>query len=303
MQPISARHSARSKALIVGAAVILLAGAFYYLLFRWHGDLLARHWLWFAEYRVTLSDPTSGTFPAFAHMLGWSLLAFGLLAKRNAVITTVVMLLMTATAEFTLGITDPADLLAALAGALSGVLVSIALLHRDVVRRRISDTVIAVALAGFSGLFISASCGSDCYGSSGVSPVYLSYTELRRSVAVVDARPLSAIKRLYLYDDYLFLNKRNAGIHILDNTDPRNPVNLAFIEIPGNTEISIRDNFLYADSYVDLVTLDLSDPDNIYEANRQIDIFPWDEYQNVSDDVYFDYTEIDQNRGVVVAYE
>ena len=67
--------------------------------------------------------------------------------------------------------------------------------------------------------------------------------------------------------------------------------------------MSIRSNYLYADSYTDLVTIDISDPQNVMEVDRDIDIFPYDAYQNIPDDVYFGYDDIDELRGVVVSYE
>ena len=91
-------------------------------------------------------------------------------------------------------------------------------------------------------------------------PVYMSYQELRGAVSYEAPRELEEVGRIYLYNDYFFLNQRNAGIHVFDNSDPSAPVNMGFVNIPGNTELAIRSNQLYADSYVDLVTLDISNP-------------------------------------------
>jgi len=221
------------------------------------------------------------------------------------------MLFLTLIAERFSGIYDPVDLYAAMAGTLIGLTVCFlrVMAVRDcpvvpVSRRRTGTT--AVAGTVLAAAFISGSycvhCG-DGYFEPSAKPVYLSYGELRSAVAVAPARELDSIKRVYLYEDFIFLNRRNEGIHVIDNSDPANPDNVAFINIPGNTEIAIRDNYLYADSYVDLVTLNLNDPQNIFEENRQIDIFPWDEYQNVPDNIWFEYGSIDQNRGVVVGYQ
>ena len=68
--------------------------------------------------------------------------------------------------------------------------------------------------------------------------------------------------------------KNVKGVHIIDNTSPSHPVNLGFIEIPGNADIAIKNNILYADSYVDLVALDISDVNDIREVDRVKDIFP-----------------------------
>lgn len=134
-------------------------------------------------------------------------------------------------------------------------------------------------------------------------PVYLSYTDLRNSIAVLPARTLDSIGRIYLYNNYFFLNEKNIGIHIFDNSDPFNPRNAGFIYIPGNTEVSIRDSYLYADSYIDLVTLDLNNLADIQVVDREEGVFPWDAHQNVPDDTNFSFDDLDESLGVVVGYE
>ncbi|MFK7995144.1 MAG: hypothetical protein AB8B87_13455 [Granulosicoccus sp.] len=133
-------------------------------------------------------------------------------------------------------------------------------------------------------------------------PVYMSYEQLRSSVKIESARAPDRIGRLYLYGDYVFLNEVNEGIHIIDNAEPTLPVNLGFIRIPGNTEIAVRDNYLYADSYVDLLTLDINDPMTLSVISRQQSIFPFDAYQNIPQNITFSGFEIDREQGVVVSY-
>ncbi len=133
------------------------------------------------------------------------------------------------------------------------------------------------------------------------TPVYLSYADLRSAVEIEPARELARVSRIYLYKNYIFINAQNQGIYVIDNTTPTAPENVAFIRIPGNTEISIRSDYLYADSYIDLVTLDVSDINNIEEVAREEAIFPYNARQNIPNDVSL-IGEIDSNRGVVVGY-
>lgn len=176
--------------------------------------------------------------------------------------------------------------------------------ERDVSRRSGSPRVIGPQRA-LAVLFLATSV----VGITGTSksnlgvrhtPVYMDYQTLRTSVEQVGRRNFGDVGRLYLYGDYLFLNERNIGIHVIDNSNPFDPQKISFIVIPGNTEISIREDNLYANSYVDLVTLDISDIEQISEVNRVDSIFPYDAYQNVPDDIYF--SDVDETRGVVVDY-
>ena len=38
--------------------------------------------------------------------------------------------------------------------------------------------------------------------------------------------------------------------YYVDVSDPADPQNIAFITIPGNVDIAIKENVLYADSYI-----------------------------------------------------
>ena len=69
--------------------------------------------------------------------------------------------------------------------------------------------------------------------------------------------------KIYFKDHYIFVNEYQKGIHVIDNEDPRNPQIIKFIEIPGNVDMAIADDILYADSYVDLLSIDISDIGNI----------------------------------------
>ena len=301
-----------SAALIFIAIASMLIGFAYYFIYRLPGNLLLSAWIGLPDFQLNWHDPSAGTLPSFLHMLALTCLSMAWLGRQYGVKLSLALLVMTVFAELNFGVFDPADLFMSVTGVLFALVIVVQINRhfcfpvgsRQLLSQR-QSRMAAASLVACSGLFIGATAPCyDCgYGSDYATPVYLSYSELRSAVQVESPRELRDIGRLYLYGNYIFLNRRNEGLHVLDNTDPRNPENILFIAIPGNTELSIRQNFLYADSYVDLVTLNLSDPMNIQEVNRQIDIFPWDEYQNVPDDIYFSYSDIDQNRGVVVAYD
>lgn len=131
-------------------------------------------------------------------------------------------------------------------------------------------------------------------------PIYLSYEELRSSIKYSDARVLVNPGKIYFKDDLIFINEEFQGVHIINNANPADPQNIGFIEIPGNVDIAIKNNTLYADSYIDLVAIDISDINNPTELNRVEDVFPYtlppyEEEHRVAD--------IDEEKGVVVGWE
>jgi hypothetical protein len=92
------------------------------------------------------------------------------------------------------------------------------------------------------------------------TPVYRTLPEVRANMKSSPARAIKAPGKIYIYGNYIFLNEFDEGIHIFDNSQPSSPQNLAFIPIPGSQDLAVKGNFLFADSYSDLVTFDISDP-------------------------------------------
>ena len=106
-------------------------------------------------------------------------------------------------------------------------------------------------------------------------PVYMSYSDLRAAVGNEAVRPLRTPGKLYFKDAYIFVSEVDEGIHVIDNNNPANPQPVAFIRVPGNRDLAIKGNILYADSYVDLVMIDISDPTQVQEVGRRAHVFPY----------------------------
>lgn len=105
-------------------------------------------------------------------------------------------------------------------------------------------------------------------------PLYKSIQEVRNNIKSSAAREIKAPGKLFIIGNYIFLNEINKGVHIIDNRNPALPVNKAFIDMPGNVDIAVKGNYLYADLYADLVVLDISDPLNVTKIKIAENIFP-----------------------------
>ncbi len=131
-------------------------------------------------------------------------------------------------------------------------------------------------------------------------PVYMDFAEFRASVKRQAPKTLVSPGKIYFYNNYLFINENQEGVHVIDNSNPSSPIFTAFIAIPGNIDISVRGNILYADSYIDMVAIDITDPQNPIEIDRIEGVFP-----NVIpqlNDAYPVYG-LDFEKGVVVGWE
>jgi len=133
-------------------------------------------------------------------------------------------------------------------------------------------------------------------------PVYLSYKDLRQKPRILSPQRVKKAGKIYIYKDTLFINEPNVGVHVIDNSDPSHPKNLAFIDLPGNIDIAVKDGYLYADSFTDLVVLDVRDTKHIVKVHRQEEVFAYDPYQvGVKEGVYPCYA--DRKKGVVIGYK
>lgn len=132
------------------------------------------------------------------------------------------------------------------------------------------------------------------------SPIYMSYESLAVSIQQTEAKDLVNPGKMYFKDNLIFIVEDRIGIHIIDNADKSNPVNLTFIEVPGVVDIAIKGTILYSDSYVDFVALDISDLENIIEVKRLEKVFPYT-LPAYSNDLPM--ARIDEEKGVVIAWE
>lgn len=131
-------------------------------------------------------------------------------------------------------------------------------------------------------------------------PVYMSLDEFRSAISCEGSKELSKAGKIFFKDNFLFINNREDGIHVIDNRDPASPVNLSYINIPGNRELAISGNTLYADSYTDLVVIDITDPTAAVELDRKEGVFPQSLPQH---DINYRVQQPDPSKGVVIGWE
>jgi hypothetical protein len=105
-------------------------------------------------------------------------------------------------------------------------------------------------------------------------PIYEKYENIKK-VEVQGPRVLKKPGKIYIKDNLLYINELGLGVHVFDNTDKSKPVALAFISIPANQDISIKDKFLYADNGEDLLAIDISSGKNAKVLKRIEKSFPY----------------------------
>ncbi len=121
-------------------------------------------------------------------------------------------------------------------------------------------------------VFLLFFSGSTNYTVEGFKPVYAPKAEAKL-IKATDPKDVQTQGKIYLKEQYIFIGDVNLGVHVIDNSDPRNPVKLLFIQIYGNHDIAIKGNVMYADNMEDLVAIDISDILNPTEVNRVEDVY------------------------------
>ncbi len=140
-------------------------------------------------------------------------------------------------------------------------------------------------------------------------PLYKTTEEVRANIKSNSPRDIKEPGKIFILGKYIFLNEINKGIHIIDNSNPSSPKNISFVDIPGNVDMAVKGNTLYADFYTDLVTLDISNPLNVIKKNISEGVFPDRSYYGFSADsgkVIYDWvkhdTTVEDCNGVTLPY-
>jgi len=159
----------------------------------------------------------------------------------------------------------------------------------------------------FAGVFLLAACSEyveETYTYKINEPVFMAVTEFRNSVKVSRIpQEIHKQGKICFYKDYLYISEPDKGIHIVNNVDPANPKVVGFIEILGNADITVLNDVLYADSYIDLVWFDISNPAAPVPEGRKENVFPT--AIPPMDNFYgYDYEQCsDKTKGVIVGWE
>lgn len=129
--------------------------------------------------------------------------------------------------------------------------------------------LIAISLLAFS-------CKKEPIEVMGLEAVYfdaLDFSEIRTQ----PAQDIDEQGKILKKGDYLFINEKKKGIHVVDNQDPTNPFYVFFWNIPGNLNFTINGDFLYADNGPHMVIINISDYADIKYDSHIVDAF----YENI----------------------
>ncbi|MFD2561456.1 hypothetical protein [Aquimarina rubra] len=105
-------------------------------------------------------------------------------------------------------------------------------------------------------------------------PVLLDRSDFENSVSLKDPITIETSGKIYIKDNLLFINEVHKGFHIYDNTDPASPTPIKFLEVPGSTDLAIRDNMIYINQATDLIAVEYNNSNEITLTKRVVNVFP-----------------------------
>ena len=167
-------------------------------------------------------------------------------------------------------------------------------------RKNTSRILFPVLLLALTALLFQSCVPDKCETTrtyTQYTPQYMSLTDLRSPGVIQSesARDIENPGKIYVRGDLVFINEFRKGIHVIDNSNPSSPQKVSFINIPGNSDLAVLGNMLYADSHSDLLTINIDDLNNARLESRSQDVFP------------LTYTingiPVDPNQGVVIDFE
>jgi len=303
---------------IIIGCFALIFGYFFYITFRGidplHLNILSSSIL--GIFTDELPHLVQYSLPSFIHVTGLSFISLGLVnfTRRQvllipsfwAIANTLYELLQSNLFngyQILPGTFDMNDILASIFSALFVALLYSKtvfhnngpalkpLLHLSEKQKKLSFNSIVLF-----GVVIMLGCGDY----TDADPIYLSYPELRSPLVIDDKRQPTTLGKHYAHDNLLLINEKNEGIYLYDNVN-NNPTYIKFINIPGNLDMEIKDGYLFADSYVDLLKIDISDLDNIHITKRYEHFFAYNSHQNIPRRIAL--IDLDRSKGVVVDYK
>ncbi|MEQ9423705.1 MAG: hypothetical protein RJQ09_04750 [Cyclobacteriaceae bacterium] len=103
--------------------------------------------------------------------------------------------------------------------------------------------------------------------------IYADLDEIRNTPLVSTSKEISNPGKIFVSETLLLVGEEGEGIHIIDNTDPELPRPKFFINVPGNREFFVSEGKLFAESYYDMLMIDITNIDQPVLLSRVQEAF------------------------------
>ncbi|WP_274476499.1 hypothetical protein [Mangrovimonas aestuarii] len=102
-------------------------------------------------------------------------------------------------------------------------------------------------------------------------PITISRETLENSTTLEAlSKPMVNTGKIYVKGNLIFINENSEGFHIIDNSTPSAPQNIAFLNILGSSDLAIKNNVIFANNATDLIALSLNLETQQIEITKRI---------------------------------
>lgn len=157
-------------------------------------------------------------------------------------------------------------------------------------------------LLAMCSLLFLMSCERDDLVVMGMSPIYYSFDDFSKIKSEVP-RNYQNLGKIVTNGNYIYINEINLGIHVIDNTDPTNPKQIRFWNIPGNREFTINDGILYANNGKHLLVLDVTNPESISIVKVIKDQYEYEQLEEYPQNYYGWFQCYEPELGLLLGWE
>ena len=106
-------------------------------------------------------------------------------------------------------------------------------------------------------------------------PVTMERPAFESAVQATAFQNITKPGKIYIKDELMFVSDVNKGFGVYNYSDAANPLPIGYIKIPGATDIAVRNNNIYINQAVDLVSLQYNPANNkITITSRNKNVFP-----------------------------
>jgi hypothetical protein len=131
------------------------------------------------------------------------------------------------------------------------------------------------AFANILLVLLLGSCTKEeapTFSGFGKKPVYVPISELD-NIANLPPQNVQQSGTIFLKDTLFLMLEQRKGIHVYSVNNPAEPIALTFLKIPAISDFTVSGNRLYADSWRDLVTIDITNIMAVRSIDRQTNVF------------------------------
>ena len=122
-----------------------------------------------------------------------------------------------------------------------------------------------------SFIVFTTSCRKDCTEFrtyTKYTPLLKPLADVRASFSLESPKELENPRKIYSYQNYLFIVDEFKGFQIVDNSDVSSPAPLKFVNLEGCTDVSVNNGIIYANQGPDIVSLSFDNAANVTLTDR-----------------------------------